>query len=388
MGVLAPNSQTSGLFGYSAPYIITGGSSSSTTSFTATTTFSDNIPLVFGTDGDFEIKYKTTGTPDVGVFTSPSSSNILTFVGDGFTDYDYFNTAIAAPAPTLAFFPASSTRNRFGTINQGSSHFTLSGSDGNDLDGTARDSAGDGIFISTGNGGTLGGINDGGDLRIGLGTGAGGGIDGYIWSTNGSDADMRFKNSGTGVFRVGDSASEAALTLDHDGTDAVVSSTVGSIVLGTTKVAVGAYFSPTYSLDVFGDGRFTATGTQQLIYSNASGTNGLVGIRSYVAPSEVSMSWANFKGVIDQQVAKSGGDSSVFAGQISINGSDSGGTYRVFEAEAISATNATSVGVSVKSGYDAVFEVPVDNTGNATGAVGRIPVLVGGVVRYIRYYTD
>jgi hypothetical protein len=35
-----------------------------------------------------------------------------------------------------------------------------------------------------------------------------------------------------------------------------------------------------------------------------------------------------------------------------------------------------------------VFELPADTTANATGTVGRIPVLIGGTTRYLRYYAD
>jgi hypothetical protein len=35
-----------------------------------------------------------------------------------------------------------------------------------------------------------------------------------------------------------------------------------------------------------------------------------------------------------------------------------------------------------------VFELPADATGNTSAATGRIPILVGGNTRYIRYYTD
>lgn len=35
-----------------------------------------------------------------------------------------------------------------------------------------------------------------------------------------------------------------------------------------------------------------------------------------------------------------------------------------------------------------VFALPADATGNATAAIGRIPVLIGGVTRYLRYYAD
>lgn len=398
MGVLAPNSQTSGLFGYSAPYITASGGGSpfnspvvfnSTTNFNATSTYADDVPIKFGTDGDFEIKFKTTGSPDLAVLTTPTSSNLFSIVSQEFKDYDYINNAgVSAPDPIMLFFPSSSTRNRIGQLSMSTDSFYIAADGGNDVDGTTRDADGSSIRIETSNAGSIGDSN-GGNIEIALGNGVGTGVRGYIFATGGANDDIRFKNSGTGVFRVGESgAGEAALTLDHDGTNAIVSSTVGSIILGTTRVSVGASFSPTYSLDVFGDGRFTATGSQQLIYSNASGTTGLSGIRSYVAPSSATMSWNNFVGVIDQQVAKSNGDSSVFSGQISVNGADSGGTYRVFEAQGISASAATSVGLTVKSGYDAVFEVPVDATGNLTAATGRIPILVGGIIKYLRYYND
>lgn len=35
-----------------------------------------------------------------------------------------------------------------------------------------------------------------------------------------------------------------------------------------------------------------------------------------------------------------------------------------------------------------VFEFPADNTGNATAAIGRVPVKIGGATKYLRYYND
>lgn len=35
-----------------------------------------------------------------------------------------------------------------------------------------------------------------------------------------------------------------------------------------------------------------------------------------------------------------------------------------------------------------VFELPADATGNTTAATGRIPVLIGGALKYLRYYND
>lgn len=35
-----------------------------------------------------------------------------------------------------------------------------------------------------------------------------------------------------------------------------------------------------------------------------------------------------------------------------------------------------------------VFELPADATGNSTAATGRVPILVGGVTKYLRYFDD
>ena len=56
---------------------------------------------------------------------------------------------------------------------------------------------------------------------------------------------------------------------------------------------------------------------------------------------------------------------------------------------------ASTYAIDVESGLSKfagngtdVFELPADATGNVTVATGRVPILVGGVTKYFRYYND
>lgn len=117
--------------------------------------------------------------------------------------------------------------------------------------------------------------------------------------------------------------------------------------------------TPSAPLHAVGGGLMTATGTQQFEYSNAAPSEGLQGIRSYVAPQAGSgaINFSNFKGVIDQQTAKTGGITSVYEAQISVNGADVGGTYYAFNAGNIVAGAATANAFAVGTGWDLAFEI-------------------------------
>lgn len=150
--------------------------------------------------------------------------------------------------------------------------------------------------------------------------------------------------------------------------------TVGSLLVNGDsmflgKVAIGpTSFTPTYWLDIQGDQRISATGTEQLIYSNASGTEGLSGIRSYVALATGTINSNNFLGVIDSQNPKTAGVASIFTGQISVNGADTGGTYAVFNSGSAAASLATTTALFVGSGMDFAIDA-VSGTARLGGRV-------------------
>lgn len=69
---------------------------------------------------------------------------------------------------------------------------------------------------------------NGGDIIFDLGTGFGGGRDG-VFRMTGADEQVRWKMQGAGNFVIQDSGSTASLFLDHNGTNAVISSSVGNV---------------------------------------------------------------------------------------------------------------------------------------------------------------
>lgn len=259
-GILTPKAmQNTEFLGYSSPYISATGSDfdqpvvfGNTVTFEATSTFRDNVPACFGDYCDMSITYVTSGLPDLGFIGAPTSSNVVILGSQEFTRFDYVNASISAGNPTFLVTPASSTRNRFGSFSTNNTEFSVSALGGNDLSGTARDADGTNLNLRTPNGGSIG-VNDGGKLQLTLGSGVGGGVDGYIIS--GGTVDMRFKNTSNGVFRIGDSESEAALTFDHNGLMGIVSSTVGEVHF-YPKVSIG---SGTGTFDA----RLTVFDTQQ-----------------------------------------------------------------------------------------------------------------------------
>lgn len=114
-----------------------------------------------------------------------------------------------------------------GAVNTGGTAGTVTLTSGN---GAGANSGGD-ITLTTGSSGTSGGT--GGDIVFSLG----GGFDGQgVLRMSGADEDVYWKMQGTGIFRIEDSGSAAAITLDHNGTNALISQTPGNLVVDNLAV--------------------------------------------------------------------------------------------------------------------------------------------------------
>jgi len=58
-----------------------------------------------------------------------------------------------------------------------------------------------------------------------------------------------------------------------------------------------------------------------------------------------------------------------------------------FEGAIVSNSIATGLGQFAGDGSN-VFDLPTDNTGNTSAAIGRVPVNIAGITKYLRYYND
>lgn len=66
-----------------------------------------------------------------------------------------------------------------------------------------------------------------------------------------------------------------------------------------------------------------------------------------------------------------------------------GGTTSQSRFEGIVYSNAIVTGIGEFAGDGTnVFHLPPDGTGNTSGAIGRVPINIGGLTKYLRYYND
>lgn len=105
---------------------------------------------------------------------------------------------------------------------------------------------------------------NGGDILLTLGAGSGSGRQGVI-TPSAANGDIRFKNNGTGVLRIEDSGTTAALTLDHDGVDGIVTATTGSV-----KITAGVLTNTINSTSATAVGQSTVTLQNQTLNVGAA----------------------------------------------------------------------------------------------------------------------
>lgn len=239
----------------------------------------DPTEIIFGMNEN-SLGFSTSNTPNSAILTVPSS-RILHFCEEADKAFDWFNNAFAAlPNPAFVFHTNNLVRNESGILGfiNSDKEFSIIGTSGDDIDGAAKTDQGVDIKLQCGDGGSSGaggrpgnvylfsgsattGNNNGGDIILRHGIGSGTGRDG-AFLTSATNQDFRFKNNGTGVFRIIDSASTSSLTFDHDGTDAIYSASTGihnfsqgvtinglSFFNGAQKIKRTAVGAGGYSLD-------------------------------------------------------------------------------------------------------------------------------------------
>ncbi len=210
-------------------------------SLSTTTVFNDDIPACFGTDCDWQVKYDTSGSPDVAKITTPPSSGILMIVKDAFKDFDYFQTPVTVSGAGFFLAPPTTTRNYLAQIAvYDDGEFNISAIDSQQL-GLSQSHNGATIRLAASDSGALGG--NGGNVRILAGSAAegtfgGGGtisfalgkaatttgfVDGYFYMDNNTDVvDFRFKNANGGKFKILDEGTDNGLAINFDNKNAVL----------------------------------------------------------------------------------------------------------------------------------------------------------------------
>ncbi|OGP10433.1 MAG: hypothetical protein A2048_01330 [Deltaproteobacteria bacterium GWA2_45_12] len=217
--------------------------------------------------------FSTVNNPHATVLTAPSSG-VIHLVNEANKGFDWFGSFIPPPlgGPILVFHSKNQVRNEFTAMGfvegADTKRFGFILGEGDDLNGVQKSDAGVSFMVKAGDGGTLlpggkggdvnlqtgfasVGNNNGGDIKLRFANGSGTGQQGTITTEWG---DMRFKNAPFGVFRIEDDSSNAALTLDHDGSNAIYSTTTGSHhfqqdIDVTGKIGVGTN-NPTANLHI------------------------------------------------------------------------------------------------------------------------------------------
>lgn len=211
--------------------------------------------LIFG--DAFSLGFSTVNTPDSALLTVPST-NVLQICQEADKTFDWFNLALPVDGPTVVWHSKNQVRNEWALIGFQASgkEFAIRAGGGDYVDGTNTDEQGVDIRVVTDDGGSLTtgarggnlylrtgagggtGDNNGGDILLRPGAGSGAGRQGAV-TTETTNDDLRFKNNGTGVFRIIDSASAANMSFDHNGTNAVYSASTGihSFSQGVTVAA-------------------------------------------------------------------------------------------------------------------------------------------------------
>jgi hypothetical protein len=259
--------------------------------------------LVLGADFDlgfdtFTIRdtYETGGfSPNVAQYTTPFDSNIMYITTETGKNFDYLQLGtFSSTNPIFALFSGNQVNNEYVAMGYGFAGprtFVMIGSDGNDANATPEDFGGTNMFIASGSGGTATtggnggdifllansaggtGDNNGGSIYFGLGNATGAGRSGILSSAGGN---IPWKNNPAYVFRIEGGSTTQALTFDHDGTDAIYSTTSGihnfqQDVKVNGKLTVTGSIDPTdLTLESAGSNAFIEQGAGELAAVSAA----------------------------------------------------------------------------------------------------------------------
>lgn len=227
------------------------GGISGVTSNGSTLSFADNISALFGTTNPFSLTSAQAGAGTYNVMTvgTLSKAPILVFTTEENKAFDFIggDPTGLLQNPILIFTSENQALNQYTIFqmrgNSGSPEFDFQGSSGDSILGSPLNGNGTTLRFESGSGGTAGGIpgdvyfkageaksgdSDGGNINLDVGVGHGTGTPGYI--SPGGQTNFRFLANGAVKFF---GPSFASVNIFHNGTDGLLSSSTGNILLNT-----------------------------------------------------------------------------------------------------------------------------------------------------------